>query len=292
MGPTVGSGIIGYRQATLLVAAFVILGALLQGQAVVQNVGTGIISAPIPNGAILIALLASGVFVTVATAWRVPVSTAQAMIGAIAGIGLALRAEMSSGEFVRIVVCWVICPILAMIMSYLGYHVLAGVASRIRRQQMALNVMRRLLVLTSCYVAYSLGANNVGNATGLLANTGQFKDHPHVLTLLGGAAIAIGALTFSKRVTMTVGKSITPLNLPGALSAQFSAAFGIHLFALLGVPVSTSQAIVGAVLGVGLVKGMRAVSKRTLAQIAVGWVAIPVLSGAAAFLVCRLVYGG
>jgi len=291
MGPTVGSGIIAYRQATILVAAFAILGAFLQGDAVVENVGRGIVTETIPNGAILIALLSAGVFVTVATIRRIPVSTAQAIIGAIAGIGVSLRAQVSGRELLRIVECWLICPVLAMIMSYVGYRVLAAVMSRVRRQWLVSRVMRYLMILASCYVAYSLGANNVGNATGLLANMGRFKDHTQSLTLLGGAAIAVGALTFGKRVTMTVGKSITPLNVPGALCAQFAAAFGIHLFALMGVPVSSSQAVVGAVLGVGLVKGARTVSKRTLVSIAVGWVTIPLLAGGAAFFACKAFYG-
>ena len=284
IGPTVGSGILHYPQAMILAAAFAILGAFLEGETVVKNVGTGIITQEIPKPAILIALLSGGVFVTLATVWRVPVSTAQAIIGAIAGIGLALNADLSGGELLRIVVCWVVCPLLTMIMSFLGYKLFAAVLSRVKNHSFVNALTRYLMIISSCYVAYSLGANNVGNATGLVANLG--KVNATWLALLGGAAIAVGVLTFGKRVTMTVGKSITPLNLPGAMSAQFSAAFGIHAFALLGVPVSTSQAIVGAVLGVGLTKGTRAVSKRTLFHIAMGWVATPVLSGVAAYLIC------
>ena len=87
--------------------------------------------------------------------------------------------------------------------------------------------------------------------------------------------MGVGALTYGRRVTNTVGKSITPLDLPGAFAAQFAAAFGVHIFSILGIPVSTSQAIVGAVIGVGLTKGVRAVSRRKIITIMVGWVLAP-----------------
>ena len=87
--------------------------------------------------------------------------------------------------------------------------------------------------------------------------------------------MGVGALTYGRKVTNTVGKHITTLDLPGAFAAQFAAAFGVHLFSMLGIPVSTSQAIVGAVIGVGLTKGVRAVSQRKIITIMVGWVLAP-----------------
>ena len=93
--------------------------------------------------------------------------------------------------------------------------------------------------------------------------------------------MAVGALTFGRRVTETVGKSITPLDLGGAFAAQASAAVGVHIFSMMGIPVSTSQAVVGAVIGVGLTKGLRVVKGRNIAQIACGWILAP--TGAALF---------
>ena len=284
IGPTVGSGIIGYRQAVLLTASFALLGAVLEGKRVINTVGTGIIGEKVDPAIILVALVAGGLFVLFATIWSMPVSTSQAVIGAIVGIGWAKHLKVQYGQLTQIVGAWIICPFLAMIMSYLLYVGLIALFSRLKNQQKALNIAGKLMVLSSCYVAYSLGANNVGNAVGFLKNLEQFSASTLSLAAFGGLAIAIGALTFGKRVTMTVGKSITPLNVPGALSAQFCCAFGIHIFTILGIPVSTSQAIVGAVLGVGLVHGARAVSKRTLIEIGVGWLATPTLSALFAFV--------
>ena len=93
-----------------------------------------------------------------------------------------------------------------------------------------------------------MGANNAGNAVGPIANLGII--HPTVLLAIGGVAIAVGAITYGKRVADTVGKGITPLDIPGAFVAQIASAFGMHLFSIFGIPVSTSSAIVGAVVGV------------------------------------------
>jgi len=122
-----------------------------------------------------------------------------------------------------------------------------------------------MAILSSSYLAYAMGANNAGNAVGPIANLGIVN--PTILLSIGGVSIAVGAATYGKKVADTVGKGITPLDIPGALIAQVSSAFGMHLFSIMGIPVSTSSAIVGAVVGVGLVKGARAISKKTASYI-------------------------
>ena len=149
------------------------------------------------------------------------------------------------------------------------------------------NAMGWLAIGSACYVAFSMGANNAGNAVGPIANLGIL--HPKLLLLMGGISIAVGAATYGKKVADTVGKGITPLDNPGAFVAQISSAFGMHFFSLLGIPVSTSSAIVGAVVGVGLVKGMKAISKKTIMTILLGWLLTPTFAAAAAFLMYKLI---
>ena len=146
--------------------------------------------------------------------------------------------------------------------------------------------MTTSVIGAACYVAYSLGANDVGNAIGPLLN--KYPEKGVYLALLGGIAMGTGALTYGRKVTNTVGKSITPLDLPGAFSAQFAAAFGVHLFSVLGIPVSTSQAIVGAVIGVGLTKGARAVNRERIAIIGIGWVLAPSCAAIFAIFLYRI----
>jgi PiT family inorganic phosphate transporter len=89
-------------------------------------------------------------------------------------------------------------------------------------------------------------------------------------------------------VADTVGKGITPLDIPGAFVAQIAAAFGMHLFSIFGIPVSTSSAIVGAVVGVGLVKGARSISQKTIWTILIGWVLTPFLAAFSAYTIYKL----
>ena len=282
-----GCGLISFKNAVILVALFSILGAVLQGEHVMKTIGTGIVSAELNYRAILVSMICSGFFVTLATFFRIPVSTSQAIVGGVIGIGLAVGAEVNYSKIVTIAGSWVLCPILVMGLSYLLSHVMGYILRRLQYGAMLVqNAIGWLAIFSACYVAYSMGANNAGNAVGPIANLGIVPTK--ILLLIGGVAIAIGAATYGRKVADTVGKGITPLDIPGAFVAQISSAFGMHLFSMLGIPVSTSSAIVGAVVGVGLVKGANAIRRKTIITIMVGWVFTPILAGVSSFLLYRL----
>lgn len=313
IGTTVGAQIISYRKAALLMSVFVILGGTLQGHHVMKTVGKGIViteveafeeynAAPapsefqaffpdnrLPDLAILVALLSAGLFVTLATFTSTPVSTSQAIVGGVAGVGIGIVGAQATyfklGVLLKILGAWVVSPILTMILAFLCYLALGRMLRRTRAIYWS-NFMAIAVLLSAAYVSYSLGANDVGNAIGPLLN--RFPDKGPYLAALGGVAMAVGALTFGQRVTDTVGKSITPLDYSGALAAQLSAAFGVHVFSMLGIPVSTSQAVVGGVIGVGLTKGAQAVSTRKISTIFLGWVVTPVCAAIFAALAYRL----
>ncbi len=288
IGTTVGCGLITFRNAVILVAVFSILGAVLQGEHVMKTIGTGIVSTELNNRAILVSMLCSGFFVTLATFFRIPVSTSQAIVGGVIGIGLAVGAEINYSKVITIAGSWVLCPILVMVLSYLLSHVMGYILRRLHYGVMLVqNAIGWLAIFSACYVAYSMGANNAGNAVGPIANLGIMPNK--MLLLIGGISIAIGAATYGRKVAETVGKGITPLDIPGAFVAQISSAFGMHLFSMLGIPVSTSSAIVGAVVGVGLVKGASAIRRKTILTILLGWVFTPLLAGGSSFILYRLI---
>ncbi|MBW2178642.1 MAG: anion permease [Deltaproteobacteria bacterium] len=269
-------------------AVFSILGAVLQGEHVMKTIGTGIVSTELNYRAILVSMLCSGFFVTLATFFRIPVSTSQAIVGGVIGIGLAVGAEINYSKVITIAGSWVLCPILVMVLSYLLSHVMGYILRRLQYGAMLVqNAIGWLAIFSACYVAYSMGANNAGNAVGPIANLGIMPTK--MLLLIGGISIAIGAATYGRKVAETVGKGITPLDIPGAFVAQISSAFGMHLFSMLGIPVSTSSAIVGAVVGVGLVKGASAIQRKTILTILLGWVFTPLLAGGSSFVLYRLI---
>jgi PiT family inorganic phosphate transporter len=96
--------------------------------------------------------------------------------------------------------------------------------------------------------------------------------------LVGSGAIALGVLTYSRGVMTTVGKRITSMSDFAALTATLAMDITVHIFTWVGVPVSTSQAIVGSVVGVGLVKSTRSIDLRVIVKIGVGWLGAIVLS--------------
>ncbi len=272
----------------ILVAIFAILGAVLQGEHVMKTIGKGIVSQELDYRAIMVSMICSGLFVTLATFFRIPVSTSQAIVGGIVGIGLAVGAEVNYAKFITIAESWVLCPILVMALSFVLSHIMGYILRRLQFGAMLVqNAIGWLAIISACYVAYSMGANNAGNAVGIIANIGIMPTM--LLLLIGGGAIALGAATYGKKVAETVGKGITPLDIPGAFIAQVSSAFGMHLFSMLGIPVSTSSAIVGAVVGVGLVKGARAIRRKTIITILVGWVVTPLMAGLTSFCVYRTI---
>jgi PiT family inorganic phosphate transporter len=294
IGTTVGCGLISFRKAAILVSVFVIIGAMLQGQHVMKTISKGIVNAELDYLAVCVVLICSGFFVTLATFYRIPTSTSQAIVGGVVGIGLAVGAEVNFAKFILIAESWIICPVLVMILSYGLMHLVVLVLRRFQSRSLLFqHAFGWLAIASACYVAYSMGANNAGNAVGPIANLDIFP--PQMLLFISGVSIAIGALTYGKKVADTVGKGITQLDIPGAFVAQVSSAFGMHLFSLFGIPVSTSSAIVGAVVGVGLVKGARSISKKTIITILVGWVSTPALAGSFSFLlykVIKLLWGG
>ncbi len=287
IGTTVGCGLLPFRRAAILVAIFAVLGGLLQGHHVMDTIGKGIVKDELNILAVFVALICSGIFVTLATFFRIPTSTSQAIVGGVMGIGLALDANIDYAKLIRIAESWVICPLLVMVLAFVLYHLLTRLLHRIvSRNILVQNAIGWLAILSGCYVAYSMGANNAGNAVGPIANLGII--HPTVLLAIGGVAIAVGAITYGKRVADTVGKGITPLDIPGAFVAQIASAFGMHLFSIFGIPVSTSSAIVGAVVGVGLVKGARSISQKTIWTILIGWVLTPFLAALSAYSIYKL----
>ena len=283
-----GCGLVSFRNAVILVSIFAILGAMLQGQYVMETIGKGIVKTNLDYVAVCIALICSGFFVTLATFFRIPTSTSQAIVGGVVGIGLAVGAEVDFSKFIVIAESWVICPILVMALAFgLMYVVMKTLQRFMTKSLLFQQAFGWLAILSACYVAYSMGANNAGNAVGPIANLDVL--HPKLLLLIGGTSIALGSATYGKKVADTVGKGITPLDIPGAFVAQVSSAFGMHLFSIIGIPVSTSSAIVGAVVGVGLVKGIRAISKRTIFTILIGWILTPCLAATSSFVLYKLI---
>ena len=138
-----------------------------------------------------------------------------------------------------------------------------------------------LMVVTACSMAFAHGSNDVANAIGPLAavvsiaSTGEIaakSSLPIWVLALGGAGIVIGLATFGRHVIATVGKKITQLTPSRGFAAELAAATTIVIASGTGMPISTTHTLVGAVLGVGMARGIDAIDLRVVARIMVSWV--------------------
>jgi PiT family inorganic phosphate transporter len=273
-GTAVASGLVRFSQAVWLTAAYVVLGAAAEGT---KCMATYSKLAAVHADAAFALTVATAVTMTGLTRAGVPASTSQALVGAIIGWSL-LDATADFSQLSKIVVCWVLTPVAAMVSSTVLHRGLERrVVARIRSFSARNRFFLVGVLLTGCYAAYGLGANSVANVAGVYVNAGLLRDD--MGALLGGLSIAAGILTYSRRVMLTVGKGIVPLDPFSAMVVVLAEAATLHLFTQLRVPVSSSQAVVGAVLGVGVAKDLKTINARTVLKIAFGWILTPVGAG-------------
>ncbi|MDY6790869.1 MAG: anion permease [Thermodesulfobacteriota bacterium] len=272
-GTAVSSKMVKFRTAALLASAFVIIGAILSGQAGIETL-KGLTSFHLEQA--VVASIAAAITVTIMTLLGLPVSTSQAVVGSILGIGI-LNNQLNMTGLAKVVVCWVGTPIGAAIIAVFLYNGLGMIYNRLNPNLFQSDAMIRILMIVAgSYGAFSLGANNVANVTAVFVGAGLIS--VFYAAFIGGASIALGILTYSKPVMETVGKKLVQLDPFSALIVVLSLAFTVHFYTLVGVPVSTSQAVIGAVLGIGLVKGVNTVSRQTLRHILLAWLLTPVVA--------------
>ena len=279
-GSAVAARMVKFWTAAILASVFVLLGALLEGQAGIETL-KGL--TPLSPEQAVISSVAAAVTVTIMTILSLPVSTSQAVVGAILGVAL-LNQNVNIPGLEKVVACWIGTPVGGVILSIMIYRVLAFFYNRLNINMFQADSLLRLsLIAAGSYGAYALGANNVANVTAVFVGAGELTLFSAVL--LGGLSIDLGILTFSRRVMETVGRRLVKLDPFSALVVLLAEAVTVHIYTLIGVPVSTSQAVIGAVLGVGIVKGIRTVERRTLINILVGWFFTPAIAAVLALAI-------
>jgi len=305
-GSAVGSKMVSFRKAAIIASIAVILGAVIQGAGASETLGKlGSVNAI--GGAFTLAL-AAAITVYVMTKFSLPVSTTQAIVGAIIGWNLFTGNTTDANTLTKIVGTWISGPIIGAIFAIFLFILINKFkkASRIHLIRFE-SYIKKGLILAGAFGAYSLGANNIANVMGVFVPAFNLTDldlglfslnSSQQLFLLGGLAIAVGIMTYSKKVMETIGGNIVELSSEGALVVVLAQSLVLFIFSSSGlsdllvrvglppipmVPVSSSQVIVGCVIGIGIYKGARNINYRLLGQIAAGWVATPVMSGLLAF---------
>jgi PiT family inorganic phosphate transporter len=272
-GSAVSSRMIKFWTAAILASIFVVLGALLEGQAGIETLQS---LTELTLKMAVVSSVAAAVTVTIMTVLGLPVSTSQAAVGAILGIGFVNK-QVNIAGLGKVVACWFGTPIGGLIISIVLYRLLAVLYNRSKLDLFDSDILLRIsLIGAGSYAAYTLGANNVANVTAVFVGAGQLT--VFAATLIGGLSIALGILTFSRGVMDTIGKKLVRLDPFSALVVVLAEGLTVHFYTFVGVPVSTSQAVIGAVLGVGIVKGVKTVNRRTLINILLGWFLTPAIA--------------
>ncbi|MCZ6471874.1 MAG: inorganic phosphate transporter [SAR324 cluster bacterium] len=307
-GTAVGTRMIRFATAAGLCSVFVIIGAVAGGAGAAESLGRlGAVNA-LPGS--FMAALAAAFAVYVMTKAGLAVSTTQAIVGAIVGWNLFSESLTDSGALTKILSTWLICPVLAAGIAIPLYWLTRRALQAAQLHLLRVDSYTRLgLVLAGMFGAYSLGANNIANVVGVFVPASPFTEFSMLgmfsvssvqqLFMLGALAIGAGVITYSKRVMFTVGSGLLPLSPVAAWVAVMSHSLVLFLFASEGlesllaryglptiplVPVSSSQAVVGAIVGIGLMQGGQHIRWRLLGSIGLGWVATPLIAGLICFI--------
>ena len=319
-GTAVSTRVVKYRTAVIIIAVFVVIGAFLKGSGNIDSVAElatsnlvlaskADVDAAIANGTLAdlqlksalkaaIIFACSGLTVFIMSYLKFPVSANQSITGAIIGWGL-FHADYTNPEVLAVnlpqlgkfALTWVLNPLGAGIISFvIVFIVKRFLESRLTSMKSYDTLIRIGYIVAGSVASYSIGVNSSANVTALYYDaTGSGANlltNAQLTAVIGGIAIAVGVLTYSKRVMMTVGSSIADINqIDGFLVIIAMALTILIMEQLMGIPVSTSQAVVGAVLGAGLVNGPKHVHFGVFKNIAIAWVSSPTVAGVLTYLV-------
>lgn len=310
-GPATGSDVLSMRQASGLMAIFVILGGGTIGRNVVDTLGSGFVPAEyFTLGASIAVLLFIGIGILFGNVLKVSASTSQTAVAAVVGMGAALG--VLDWRTVGVVgMWWILSTILAFwICAFIGRYLYDSIVNVLDFESDETGRFGELLVIgIGCYMAFSAGASNVANAVAPLVGSGQIDMTAGVA--IGGLAIGLGAFALGPRTMETVGEDITELSLEGALIAEMIAASILTGLSWAGIPASLAVVLTACVIGLGWGRashrvplyaiirpeGLRTGERQTWARdqldlfdptttkrIVTTWIATPTIAGVIAFV--------
>jgi len=279
-------------QAVIWAAAFNFLAAFTFGTAVAKTVGSGMVDLSIVTSAVILAGL-TGAIVWDLITWYVglPTSSSHALVGGYAGAAVAKAgwtAIVASG-WTKTLLFIVLAPLmgmsLALIISVITLWIFRDFAPR-----RVDTWFRRLQLVSAALYSLGHGTNDaqktMGIIAGVLFTAGYLQEFtiPLWVILAAHAAIGLGTLSGGWRIVHTMGSKITKLQPFGGFAAETAGAITLFLASTLGVPVSTTHTITGAIIGVGSVRRVSAVRWGVARQIVWAWILTIPASGAIAAL--------
>ena len=282
-----GAGAISRKKAALLFGVFVLLGAFIGGGAVVNTISRGIVSHGfIDTKVTLVILLSAAVSLFIANILKVSVSTSSVTVFSLISVGLYFR-QLHFATLLRIFSFWLVLPLLAYILTYVFGKLLFPLEKKpwLNRHR---HFLKLFVLVTGCYVAFSVGSNNVANAVGpLVASETVSKE---LGFLLIAPFFGIGGLFFRK-VLNTVGKEITGIGLLGAAINGTIIGSLLLLSSAFGMPEPMVMIDATCIMGIGSAdKGHKfIITHQVVRKIFTLWIISPLISLVVTYLLLLLI---
>jgi PiT family inorganic phosphate transporter len=281
----VGARVLSVRQSVVLFTVFATVGALSQGYMNMKTVGTGLVPGIDLLGAIVIVLTAF-TWIMICNFRGLEISVTHTVVGSILGYGIAAYSisGVKWSMVQTVVLSWFTSPVLAALVAFAIHKFLVNMSGRYESWERS---MSTVLKLALCYSAYAFGANDIANATGVYVTVTQMVmgSLPEgrimfILAIFGSVGVVIGGFWLGPKVIETVAFNIIRLNVASATAAEITNALVVHMFVTIpyivigyGVPISTSLANIGALVGVGFSSyGATGINKKTVGILVMSWV--------------------
>ncbi|HPD95075.1 MAG: inorganic phosphate transporter [Bacteroidales bacterium] len=277
-----GSNVIKKNAIPGLFGLMVFLGAIIAGKATAKTVGNGIINPELLNYAqVSIILFAVSISLLIANIFGIPQSTSQATVLAVAAPGFYFKEFSSHTLFAEIIPTWFILPISAFVICLL---IAKYIYKPLRRRGYTISskindhyMLKGAIIIMSMYVAFSIGANNVANASGPLTTMtmNELNPQPHggrslvllmiMATMVVAPSFGIGSSIFGNKILKNTGKELFLFGrIEAVIIAFISASLLLLASVVKGVPTSLVQLNVGAILGFGVAKmGYKHIFRKT-----------------------------
>ena len=296
MATSYGAGVRTKRQATILIAVFALLGAVVAGAPVVNTLGKGLVPSEVLSshvGLVLIIFVIAILFVSWANIARVPIATTHAIVCAIAGVGIYSSA-LNGQKFIEIIIWWVCAPAVAWVINffaakYLYFRTLKYLTDRYSEASIN-RILTVLITISGTFLAFSAGANNSANAVGPIVGLGLIGSYWGAV--IAGVAMGVGAILFGGRVLDSVGKEITEICILRAVSVEFTAAALILIASVSGIPVSIAEIVTSGIIGFSCAQQGFGVTARNrhVMRIAFFWIVIPFIAVAMGYALTSLYF--
>jgi len=291
-----GGKLIKKKKAFLLFSLFVILGAVILGRNVTITLGKSILPKEFIDFNVTLVILGSaalGLFL--ANILKIPQSTSQVTVGAIVGAGLFFKHLNLETIFLKIFPAWIILPFLSFVFTWIIYrriyppdHDNLHIYQRLFANERKL---RFSALVSSCYVAFAIGANNVGNAVGPLFAAGILGINLGLI--LVAPLFGIGALFLGKGNLETAGKEIVPLGLFSCTLVSFVTGTLLIIASILGIPQSLVQLNICSIFAISCLKnGHRfTLDQQLTRRTFLVWLVTPLISTGLVYLFLHLKSG-